>query len=40
MPGLGALAKLRAKTTVSIVMSVRLSVGLHGTTRLPLDGFH
>jgi len=28
-----------AKTTISFVMSVRLSVCQHGTTRLPLDGF-
>jgi hypothetical protein len=35
---LGAFAKLH-KTTVSIVMSVCLIVGPHGTTRLPLDGF-
>jgi len=35
---LGAFAKLR-KATISFVMSVRLSVRAHGTTRLPLDGF-
>ena len=34
---LGAFAKLR-RATVSFVMSVRLSVCPHGTTRLPLDG--
>ena len=28
------------KATVSFAMSVRLSVFLHRTTRLPLDGFH
>jgi hypothetical protein len=33
-----ALAKLR-KVTIRSFMSVRLSVRLHGTTRLPLDGF-
>jgi hypothetical protein len=31
--------KLR-KAIVSFVMSVRPSVRPHGTTRLPLDGFH
>jgi hypothetical protein len=35
---LSAFAKLR-KATVSVVMSVRLSVCLRGTTQLPLDGF-
>jgi len=35
---LGAFAKLR-KTTISFVISVRLSFRPHGTTRLPLDGF-
>ena len=35
---LGAFAKLR-KATISFVMSVRLSVCPHGTSRLPLDGF-
>jgi hypothetical protein len=35
---LGAFAKLR-KTTISLVMSVRLSICPHGATRLPLDGF-
>jgi len=39
---LDAIAKLR-KATVSFIMSVRpsvcLSSRLHGTTRLPLDGF-
>jgi len=35
---LDAFAKFR-KATVSVVMSVRLSVCPHGTTRLPLDGF-
>jgi hypothetical protein len=34
----GAFAKSRI-ATVSFVMSVRLSVCPHGTTRLPLDGF-
>jgi hypothetical protein len=34
---LGAFAKLR-KPTISFVMSVRLSVRPHGTTRLPLYG--
>ena len=34
---LGAFAKLR-KVTISF-MCFRLSVRLHGTTRLPLDGF-
>jgi hypothetical protein len=34
----GKFAKLR-KTTISFVMSVRLYVRPHGTTRLPLDGF-
>jgi len=34
----GAFAKLR-KATISFVMSVCLSVCLHGITRLPLDGF-
>ena len=37
-PVLGAFAKLR-KATISFVMSVRLPVRRHGTTRLPLDGF-
>jgi hypothetical protein len=35
---LGAFAKLR-KTTISFVMSVRLSVRPHGTTQPPLAGF-
>jgi len=35
---LGTLAKLR-KATMSFVMSVRPSVRLHATVRLPLDGF-
>ena len=35
---LGAFAEL-LKVTISFVMSVRLSVRQHGTTRLPLDGF-
>jgi hypothetical protein len=35
---LGAFAKLR-KATINFVMSVRLFVCPHGTTRLPLDGF-
>jgi len=35
---LGAFAKLR-KASISCVMSVRLFVCPHGTTRLPLDGF-
>jgi len=35
---LGAFAKLR-KATISFVMSVRLSVRPHGTTRFPLEGF-
>jgi hypothetical protein len=35
---LGEFAKLR-KATIRIVMSVRPSVCLHGTTRLPLEGF-
>jgi len=34
---LGAFAKLR-KATTSFVISVRLSVCPHGTTRLPPDG--
>ena len=34
---LGVFAKLR-KATVSFVMSVRVSVRLHGTAGLPLDG--
>jgi len=37
-PILGAFSKFR-KATISFVMSVRLSVRPHGTTRLPLDGF-
>jgi hypothetical protein len=28
-----------AKLTISFVLSARLSVSPHGTTRLPLDGF-
>jgi len=35
---LEASAKL-LKATISFVMSDRLSVRPHGTTRLPLDGF-
>ena len=35
---LGAFAKLR-KATIIFVVSVRLSVRQHGTTRLPLDWF-
>ena len=35
---LGAFAKLR-KATICFVMSVCLSVRLHGTTRLQLNGF-
>ena len=35
---LSAFAKLR-NATIRFVMSVRLSVGLHGTTRLLLKGF-
>jgi hypothetical protein len=35
---LDALGKLR-KTTISFVMSVRLSVRQHGKIGLPLDGF-
>jgi hypothetical protein len=35
---LDALKKLR-KAIISFVMSVRLSVRVHGTTGLPLDGF-
>jgi hypothetical protein len=34
----GAFVKL-LKATISFAMSVRLSVRLHGTSRLPLDGF-
>ena len=37
-PVLGAFAKLR-EATISFVISVRLFVCPHGTTRLPLDGF-
>jgi len=35
---LDTLAQLQ-ETTVSFVMPVRPSMRLHGTTRLPLDGF-
>jgi hypothetical protein len=35
---LSAFATLR-KRAISLVTSFRLSVSLHGTTRLPLDGF-
>jgi len=35
---LGAFRKLR-KATISFVVSVRLCVRPHGTTRLPLGGF-
>jgi hypothetical protein len=35
---LGAFAKLQ-KATVSLLMFVCLPACLHGTTRLPLDGF-
>jgi hypothetical protein len=35
---IGAFAKFR-KQTISLVMSVRLCIRPHGTTRLPLDGF-
>jgi len=35
---LGALAIFR-KATIRFIMSVRLSIGRHGTTRLPPDGF-
>jgi hypothetical protein len=34
---LGAFAEFR-KVNISVVMSVRLSLCPHGTTRLPLDG--
>jgi len=35
---LGAFVKLR-RATISFVMSIRLSVRPHGTTRYQLDGF-
>jgi len=38
VPFLSAFAKF-GKTTISFVMSARLSVRTHGITRLPLEGF-